>query len=410
MPRLINRSTTYTCLPLLLSLCQPALAMKDPTATGYTRYRDDIDYATRRYGLGGSVITDTGKFDCLLEKRTGETRIDSFNEIFGLESVKNARWLDYSGNRVKCSYGLAFDLAGGKLTAGVGFDQLHAKTELIPGGKKNDIDGMGLKIGYKNKHQKHDLTITKNKLVGFSRHETAYANYDDTTTLEFIQLDYTGMINPVYLSIHYTNGEKTNFYTTPLLPVNTFNYGLTQIAAGPLLNMSGKASLYIAPILTTGSDWGSFNALDSQTEISGLKTGYQGNQYSITFVANRFEGTGRRPYPPATDELFENKETSYYFIHADFFSWNIEIGNSRYTHLGSVAVTGPVYIAILGGSGPFINQRNENKWQGSVGYQFDNNLSLDVELYYTQRKDKQYSFPVHKYSEKGAQISMLVRF
>lgn len=78
--------------------------------------------------------------------------------------------------------------------------------------------------------------------------------------------------------------------------------------------------------------------------------------------------------------------------------------------MGEVAVTGPVYIAILGGTGPFINQRDENKWQSFITYNYSNALFFRLNLYYTQRKDKQYSFAAHEYTESGGLIGLHYKF
>lgn len=285
-----------------------SLALESPKLSLSTNTRNDIDYSTLTLSLAGSAITKIGKLNCQAGRETGDTRIDSFNEIFGLDSVLQAEWMDYSADRLKCSYGMMMDIATGRLTVGLGFDKYNGSTEFIAGGKKNDIDGLGLLLDYEFSDQKHRLSVINKDMVFLSRHTVSYGDYDSNTHLNYSEFDYTGSLQSAYISIKHSRGEKSNRYTTPLLPDNNINYALTQFSAGPVFKLKNNARLTITPLLISGSDRGSFNALKRKTELNGIEGSYKGSEYSITLVASAFYGQGKRSYRPATDKLLENKK------------------------------------------------------------------------------------------------------
>ena len=388
--------------PLLCALlAAPASAEQDNSVRGVGKSREDIDYSTLTVGIGGSAVTTVGKFDCTIARTKGRTRIDSFNNIFGVDSVLNSEWKDYAANRLGCLYGIRFDAAGGTVTAGVGYDDYRGKTADEPGGKTVEVRGGGLNLDYVAGERRVSLNWRQKAFDILHRNEASYGSYDSLIRLDTQSLLLQAALRTVFIEVEHVRGDKENAYSTPLFPTNTFAYVHTQIAVGPLVSVSDHASVHIAPLLTQGSYRGSFMPLETETALNGLIVGFSRREVEIGFRASRFDGQGERPYLPVTDRIAETKAYARFELDIALPRWEFGIINSRYRHTGNVTVGPPIYVAILGRPGPFENLRRENKWSARIQHSVDARLSLALNMYYTRREDRQYDFPEHRYSERG---------
>lgn len=363
--------------------------------------RQDVDYRLDTLGFSASLITPVGLFRCDPAALKGKSRIDSFNNIFGISDVRNAAWKDFTARDIECRYGAKWNGAGGTFKGGIGFRDYLGKTDDEPGGKHISIKGAGALIDYDGtdldarlewQREIHDYTLM---------HETAAGNYDSLVDATEDTYDAVARYKKLYLNVVHVNGNKDNVYTTPLFPTNKFRYAYTDVAIGINFEPEGDGLTLIAPIFGGGSYRGSFNPLDGKTGLKGVQLAGRLNGYDIDFDVVRHKGDGNRPYLPATTLLSEQETATTVSLGVSKNDWTFEIENERSKHSANATIAGPIYAVILGGFGPYTNKRDEDKWTVSASFPITKNVTTELSLYYANRHDRQYNYPEHDYSEKG---------
>ncbi|MCU7810529.1 MAG: hypothetical protein KZQ77_04740 [Candidatus Thiodiazotropha sp. (ex Notomyrtea botanica)] len=398
------RISSLIVLLVFLSVTD-VLAIEGSSIGVFVKTRQDIDYNMNTLGVSASLITPAGLFRCVPGVLSGESRIDSFNNIVGVSDVRNAEWKRFTAHDLECRYGAKWNAAEGMLKAGFGLRNYLGKTADEPGGKNISIKGAGALLDYDSdsfdaklewKREIHDYTL---------KHKTAFGDYDslvDATEDTYIA---SGTYKVLYLDTKYVSGNKDNVYTTPLYPTNRFRYAYTDIAVGMTFESEGYGLTLIAPIFGEGSYRGSFNPLEDDIGFNGIQLAGRINGSEIDLKIVRHEGEGSRPYLPATDKLTEHKETTTVSLGIKKEDWKTQLEYYNSSHTGHAAIVHPTYAAIVGGYGPFNNRRKEDKWTLSASFPVQKNITADIIFYYAARQDQQYNHPEHFYTEKGGLIA-----
>ncbi|MEW8559673.1 MAG: hypothetical protein AB2588_16945 [Candidatus Thiodiazotropha sp.] len=394
-------------LAIVSLLAATCLQAKEGSSVGvFAKTRQDIDYQLNTLGLSVALITPAGLFRCDPGYLAGETRIDSFNNIVGISDVRQAEWKDFTAHDLECRYGAKWAAAGGTFKAGVGFRDYLGETDDEPGGKRISIEGAGALLDYAAegiearlawKREIHDYTL---------RHQTSVGNYDSLVDATEDSYTASGSYGNLYLHARHLNGNKDNVYTTPLFPTNKFRYDHSDISLGIYLNPEENGLTLVAPIFGEGSYRGSFNPLQGDGGLKGLRLAARFEGFDIDLKLLRHEGEGHRPYLPATERITERKKATWVSIALKRDDWNIRLENSRSNHTANALLVHPTYAAIVGGFGPYTNKRVEDKWTLSVSFPLRKNLTAEFSFYHTDRQDRQYNHPEHDYIEKGGSIQL----
>ena len=392
---------------LLCLLFLPGAATADESAAGAEwRSRQDIDFATTALGARGILTTRAGRFDCRIRNDRGETRIDAFDNIFGIDSVRDAPWQNWTAEHLGCRYGARMKLASGTLTAGAGYTSYDGRTPELPGGKAIKASGGGLHLDYRRHENRLTFDWRQKAPRLHYRHATYFGNYESFIDVNEQTLRLRGRNRHFRFQADQTAGDKSNRYSHPLFPANRFDYRYNRLAAGPRFHLSDGGEWFLAPRLATGSRRGSFNPLTTATTFNGLLIGYQYRDWHVRLDAERFDGEGERPYLPATDRLHERLQSDRYRLNLTYRNWDLSLENHRFTHRGNVTVIDPVYQLIVGGAGPYTNRRIEDRWELAIDHRLTRGVQIGFSLYFAQRSDRQYNLPVHEYTENGGHLSV----
>ena len=367
----------------------------------FAKTRQDIDYKLNTVGVFASVVTPVGLFQCEPAALRGETRIDSFNNIFGIGDVRKAEWKSFSARDLECRYGAKWNAAGGTFKGGFGFRDYSGRTADEPGGKDISIKGAGTLLDYDGenfdatlnwKREIHDYTLRNRASVG------DYDSLVDATEDTYVA---SSAYKKLYLHAEHVSGNKDNVYTTPLFPTNRFRYAHTDLALGVIFTPETNGLTLVAPIFGEGTYRGSFNPLRGETGLKGVKLAGRLNGLEIDLDVVRHKGEGDRPYLPATNKLTEQKTETTVALGAKRNDWQVQLENTRSSHSANATIVSPIYAAILGGFGPYNNKREEDKWSLSVSFPLQKKVTAEASLYYADRRDRQYNHPEHDYTEKG---------
>lgn len=400
------KRTIFTSALLSFIYTSQLLAIEVSSLGVFVKKRQDIDYHLDTLGTSVSFISSYGLFRCDPAILKGITRIDSFNNIFGIADVRKAEWNSFSARDIECRYGAKWDVADGILKAGIGIRDYRGETVDKPGGKDISIKGGGALLDYdsedfdaklKWKREIHDYTL---------RNKTSVGNYDSLVDATEDIYTASATYKRLYLHTQHVRGNKDNVYTTPLFPPNRFRYAFTDVALGLGFDPGRNGLTLIAPIIGEGSYRGSFNPLESDSGLKGIKLAGRINGFEVDLNFVQHKGEGSRPYLPATEKLTENKDTTTVSLGIQGDDWYARLENARSTHTGHAAIADPIYAAIVGGFGPFTNRRAEDKWTLSISLPIRKNIKADISLYYTDRQDRQYSHPEHEYTEAGGLIRL----
>ncbi|WP_125932066.1 hypothetical protein [Thiosocius teredinicola] len=398
----MNTLKTWVSAMLTFCLAGSSLAAEQGSAIGLLlKTRQDVDYRLDSVGFSASLLTPIGLFRCDPSLLHGESRIDSFNNIVGISDVRDAEWKDFTARDLECRYGAKWDVAGGTLKAGIGFRDYNGATNHEPGGKDIRIKGAGALIDYDGvvfdakvqwQREDHDYTLM---------HQASVGSYDSLVDAVEDTYSVKTTYKLLYLNAKHVDGNKDNVYTTPLFPTNRFTYAYTDVALGLRLNPEANGLTTIAPIFGGGSYRGSFNPLQGNTGLKGIELAGRVDGYNLELEILRHTGDGDRPYLPATQLLAERKKTMVIALAVHRNDWRVRLENARSEHNANATIASPVYAFILGGYGPFNNQRKENKWTLSASFPVHKRVTADLSLYYADRHDQQYNYPAHDYSEAG---------
>ena len=369
--------------------------------------RDDIDSQTTSSGIGFTLITRAGLFACDYTQVSGETRIDSFNNIFGISSIQNNPWLNYSADKQGCKYGLKLPLAGGTVKAGIGYQDYAGETALIAGGKSIHMVGKGLNASYEKGIHTFELKHTRKHgdvFARFTTYDNSVGINETVTRLAYLQPGWR-------VQLEDTRGDKTDLFSTALFPTNRYNYAYQTLEIGKIVPIAEQQHWYIAPVLINGSKNGTFNPLQNKNSLHGLHLEYQAQDKLYSFRMTDFEGDGERPYsPPSNENLYENRQSRSYQLQVKNKQWSVSVENSHHQHLGRINISNTPYTSIVGGAALYNNLRIEDKWQTEIEYQFSKALSIALSYYRTAFSDRQYNYALHQYREDGTQLNLQVNF
>ena len=397
-----HRKTFSFFLVFLSTLSATHVPAQEGSSIGvFAKTRQDIDYRLNTLGFSASVITPAGLFHCKPGVLRGETRIDSFNNIFGIGDVRKAEWKRFTARDLECRYGAKWNAAGGTFKAGFGFRDYQGRTADEPGGKDIRIQGAGALLGYDGKdfdaklnwqREIHDYTLRNRASIG---------NYDSLVDATEDTYVASSTFKRLYSHARHVSGNKDNVYTTPFFPPNRFRYAHTDVALGMTFAPERNGLTLIAPIFGGGSYRGSFNPLRGETGLKGIKLAGILEAFEIDLDIVRHKGEGSRPYLPATNRLTEQKTTTTISLGIKKNDWRVGLQNIKSDHSANATIVSPIYALILGGYGPFNNKRAEDKWSLSAAFPVAKKVTAEVSLYYADRHDRQYNHPEHDYNEKG---------
>lgn len=402
----IKRNRCLISLFSLLSISS-ALASEGSSIGVFGKTRQDIDYHLNTLGVSASLVTSVGLFRCDPAVLKGKTRIDSFNNIIGISDVREAEWKDFSAHDIECRYGAKWNAAEGVFKAGIGFRDYQGRTDDEPGGKDISIEGAGALLDYDSQYldaklewrrEIHDYTL---------KHQTSFGDYDSLIDATEDTYNVSVLYRKLYLDAKYVNGNKDNEYTTPLFPANRFRYAHTDIAIGLTFQPEENGLTLIAPIIGEGSYRGSFNPLTGDTGLKGVKMAGRIYSSQIDFSFVRHKGVGDRPYLPATEKLTEHIEATTVLLGIKKDGWKSSLEYLKSNHRANAAIAHPLYAAIVGGFGPFYNERAEDKLTLTISFPVEKKVTANLSLYHTARYDRQYTHPDHTYTENGGFIQFI---
>lgn len=402
------------CITTLLLPATTTLAQNetDITLELNTARRNDIDFSTATHSIGVKTTTPYGLIRCNYAKESGETRIDTFDDIFGISSILTASWKDYDANRLQCGYGLKLPLAGGELIGGIGLMRYQGETRVMPGGKEIELHATSLQAKYV-----HANTTTRMNLVdshyGFLYHNLGAVNYDSDTRGHVRKVNLSGEWGPVYAEGEDLIGSKERIFTTPLFPYADVNYQQTTLSLGPLFNNGIGPLRYLALTYVTGSVSGSFNELQLDSGIRGAIAGMKFDTATLRLSYLNLQSVGSRDYSPVTNDLAEAKRSSSLALELENDNWSVKLENNRLHHEGYITAANVPYTIIVGcGPAPcdYNNAREEDEWKFYWRYDYSSRIGLLGEFYHRGRTDRQYELAEHKYSESGGNLGVAITF
>lgn len=394
-------------LVTLATLATPLAAQPESTISLFGESRHDIDYDTSSRGIGLRFITPAGLFQCDYSEERGETRVASFDNIYGIDSVLSRAWQDYTARSRQCGYGMQLPLMGGMLKAGIGGRHYDGSTGNLSDGKYVDAQGAQLLVDYERGGYLSHISWQEKRFD-----VTHMAPLYDSFITGLEQQLHLGADSPrLHMDILRTSGDKENAYTTPLFPANHFRYAYTTLAAGPAFAGLGMSRLYVAPLLGTGSRQGSYMALDGGSGLRGIQLGGQWGEVELRLAWSQFKGEGDISYQPVSNDMHEMMRNNTVSLGLLSPGWSFSLQHERSDHDGEVAIEllNP-YGYLVGGTGDYTNNRLEDRWLAEASYRLTQSLGLKGTLYRNDRSDQQYNYPDHDYSESGGSLSLSLFF
>lgn len=397
----------------LILLPAPLFAAHENNIEGNVSFeqRRDIDFETTTWALGAKAITGYGMFLCNYGKDSGETRIDTFDNIFGTSAVRNFTWNAYNATRLKCGYGLKLPLYGGELRAGFGGTRYLGETDVSADGKEIDLYGTRLDVSYRRGDYHTQLQL-KNKHYDYLYHYQTLS-YDSDTQGTIRQLDLNGEWGSLHSELQRLDGHKEKTFSDPPLPLPNadFHYSQTTLSLGPQLKGNVLGIRYVAPTYVSGSERGSFNELDLQNGFRGAIIGGQFGETRIRLRYLDLTSSGSRDYSPVTTDMAEKRDSSLLAMSLQNDTWDLTLQNRRSVHHGYITVTSsPIPYTLMvncaSASCSYDNTREENEWTLKWRYHLTQRIVLGGKFYRRDRKDKQYEEPLNHYIESGGALGM----
>jgi len=402
---------TLSILLFLLPTLLFAADKTNPEGNVSFEQRRDIDFETTTKTLGAKAITGYGLFLCSYGIVSGETRIDSFDNVFGTSAVGNSNWNDYSATRLKCGYGLKLPLYGGELRAALGGMRYRGETDVRPDGKEIELDGTRLDVNYKRGDYHTQLKLDSKRYSYLYHYQTLA--YDSDTQGTIRQVELNGEWGAVHSELKRVDGYKEKAFIDPPLPLPNadFHYTQTTFSLGPQLDGSMLGIRYVAPTYVSGSERGSFNELDLQNGLRGAIIGGQLGETRIRLRYLNLTSSGTRDYSPVTNEMAEKQNSSLLALSLQHDDYDITLQNRRSTHHGYITLTSsPIPYSFMvncpSTSCSYDNAREENEWSLKWRYRLTQRIVLDGKFYSRDRKDKQYEEPLHHYIESGGALGI----
>ncbi|MCW8917220.1 MAG: hypothetical protein OQL08_00170 [Gammaproteobacteria bacterium] len=399
-------------LAALLLTSAPLLAT-DLTLTLSSTQRRDIDFDTRTHTLGVKAVTPFGLVMCDYGRESGDTRIDTFDEIFGLQSVLTNNTNGYDATRLQCGYGLKLPLAGGELSGALGAMRYRGKTDTPVDGKEIELDALRLDAHYLRGEYVTRLQLLQTRYDYLYHHLSG--SYDSQTAGLVRTLELQGAWGAVHGEAHYVTGEKEKNFTSPPLPLPDVNFDYDQLTLSLGPTITAGPLRYLAPSYIQGSERGSFNRLNLDSGIHGIVAGLAFGEVTLRLGYLETESSGARDYTPVTDDLAEARQGSQLSAELEGTAWSLKLENNRFTHDGYITVTStPLPYTVLTGcattSCTYTNVRREDEWKLSGRYRYSTRIMVHGELYQRARRDRQFETDEHNYREAGGNIGLALSF
>jgi hypothetical protein len=413
----MKRLALIGCLGTLLLPFTPVFAT-DLDLTLSTAQRHDIDFDTRTHTLGVRAVTYLGLIMCDYGRESGTTRIDTFDEIFGTQSVLTTNTNGYDATRLQCGYGLKLPLAGGELSGGLGMIRYRGETDTPVDGKEIELDALRLNATYVLGDYSTRLQLLQTRYDYLYHH--LENDYDSLTAGQVRTLSLLGEWGALHGEAEYVAGEKEKSFTSPPLPLPDANsdYAQLTVSFGPAFDAATSAMgplRYLAPTYTQGSERGSFNRLNIDSGIHGVVAGMAFGEIKLRLGYLQTQSSGRRDYSPVTADLAEALQSSRLSAELEGTGWSLKLENSRLTHDGYITVTStPLPYTLLTGcattSCTYDNVRKEDEWKISGRYRYSPRITVNGEFYQRERRDRQFEAAAHNYRETGGNLGIALSF
>jgi hypothetical protein len=409
----------YTLLGCLTTLLLPLTTVTakentDITFTLSTAQRSDVDFDTHTDAFGIKAITPYGLITCEYGRESGNTRIDTFDNIFGTQSVLTTAVNGYDANLLQCGYGIKLPLAGGELSGGLGMVRYRGKTDSPVDGKEIEQDALSLKASYERSDYTTRMQLLETRYSYLYHHLSG--SYDSLTDGRISTLVLQGDWGPVYAELEQLHGNKEKYFTAPPLPLPDagFDYDQLTVSLGPAFNGRGVLR-YLAPTYTSGSERGSFNRLTLDSGFRGLIAGLGFGETTLRLSYLELQSAGRRDYSPVTSDMAETQHSSKLSAALEAQAWSLTLENNRSVHHGTITVTdSPIPYTLLTGcasaSCDYDNVRREGEWKLSGQYRYSSQLTLQGQLYQRERTDQQFEVAEHNYRESGGKLGIAITF
>ncbi len=419
----MNNTTPYIAL-LCASLIGSTVALAQEEAEITTSLTvgqtDDIDFDTRSATLGLKAITPYGLMQCDFSRTTGETRVATFDDIFGVTPVGNMPWNNYDADKYQCGYGMKMPLLGGELVSGIGIMRYDGETDTFVDGKEITLDAASLKVSFSRGDYQTALKYIEKKYDFLYNYNTM--GYNSDTSGKERSLELNGRWGAVHAEAEQVIGHKERAFTTALFPYAELDYERTTVFLGPRFDGDGPLR-YIAPTFIGGSEPGSFNAMRIDRGLRGGVVGMEFDGITVRASYTDTSSEGSRDYSPVTTDLAEANTARKVAIALQGEKWSLKLENKRSRHDGYVTVTNVViepttpivfpYATLVGCGTPpcsYDNYREEREWKLSWRYDYSESLALLGDLYQRHREDQQFENAAHDYKESGGNIGVAVTF
>ncbi len=380
-----------------------------------TAQRNDVDFDTATHTLGAKALTPYGLILCDHGMESGQTRIDTFDDIFGTTPVSATLWNDYDATLLKCGYGLKLPLAGGELSGGIGLLRYNGDTNTMQDGKEIDVDAFRLQAKYlQGDYDTRLQLVSKNY---YYHYHYLTGDYDSITSGTIRTLNMQGDWGALYAELEQLHGDKQKQYVTPPLPLPYAEFDYDQLTAslGPSFSGAAGALRYLAPTYVNGSERGTYNRLEIDNGFHGAIAGLEFGTTELRLGYLALQSTGSRDYSPVTTDLAEAMKSSKLVAELKATAWSLKLENNRMIHDGYITVSSsPIPYTLLTGcpvaSCDYNNVRRENEWKLSGSYSYNKKVEWKGDLYRRQRQDTQYHYAERKYHETGGSIGVAYTF
>ena len=414
------------CIVSLLIPTSPLIAADDTdvtfaendievTVSLTTAQRNDVDFDTTTHTLGIKALTPYGLVLCEHGTESGDTRIDTFDNVFGTTLVSSTQLNGYDASLIKCGYGIKLPFSGGELSGGLGVLSYRGKTDTWDDGKEIELDGFRMQAKYLYGDTDTRLQLV-NHSYSYNYHYMTWGHNSITTgTIRTISLQ--GDWGPIYAEGEHVHGDKLKEFVNPPLPLPNldFDYEQEKVSVGPAFDNTMGPLRYIAPTYTSGSERGSYNRMTLNNGFRGAIAAFNfgGTDLKLSYLG--LESAGRRDFSPVTTDITETMKSRKLMAELKAEGWSVILENKRLIHNGYISVTStPIPYTMLTGcpvaSCDYHNVRRENEWKLSWDYAYSKQIELKGGLYNRQRSDTQYHNPERKYNETGGSIGVAYQF